>query len=82
MTAKRLRDEWANYRERVVPVDAPPVQVQESRRAFYAGAQAFYGLSMEMLTDESEPTDGEVAAYEKLIEELEFFCSEVEAGRA
>lgn len=31
---------WQSFQDRVVPKDAPPVQVREMRRAFYAGAMA------------------------------------------
>jgi hypothetical protein len=33
-----IRDGWQDYAEKVLPADAPPVQKQETRRAFYAGA--------------------------------------------
>ena len=36
---------WLAYRLKVVPVDAPEVQVRECRLAFYAGAtHLFYGI--------------------------------------
>ena len=31
---------WDSFRSVVIPSDAPPVQVQEMRRAFYAGVFA------------------------------------------
>ena len=34
---------WLAYAERVLPKDAPKVQVQECRRAFYAGAAHLFG---------------------------------------
>jgi hypothetical protein len=38
---------WAGYREQVVPAGAGAVQVQESQRAFYAGAWALFNLILE-----------------------------------
>jgi hypothetical protein len=51
MTRHRtVRDEWNEYRQKVLPPTAPPIQVRECRRAFYAGAemlmiQILHGLS-------------------------------------
>lgn len=33
-----VRDGWQDYAEKILPKNAPPVQRQETRRAFYAGA--------------------------------------------
>jgi hypothetical protein len=43
---KRLEPEWLSYRRQVVPRDAGGVQVEECRRAFYAGAAALYAVVM------------------------------------
>jgi hypothetical protein len=50
----RVFDVWTNYRRDVIPVDAHAVQVEECRRAFYAGAIAYYLLMMEATTPEDE----------------------------
>jgi hypothetical protein len=39
-------DLWTSYRAGVLPADAGPIQVEECRRAFYAGAAAVFGLTM------------------------------------
>lgn len=41
-----LRDEWNEYRDRVVPKDASPTQLQETRRAWYGGAWAMLQLQI------------------------------------
>jgi hypothetical protein len=33
-----VRDGWQSYAEKILPKNAPSVQRQETRRAFYAGA--------------------------------------------
>jgi hypothetical protein len=43
----RLAAEWAQYREQVVAPDAGPVQVTETRMAFYAGAAVMYAAVLE-----------------------------------
>jgi hypothetical protein len=46
----RLRDhtsvgeEWADYLKGIVPSGASAVQVEECKRAFYAGAYVMFGL--------------------------------------
>jgi len=35
---------WDTYAARVLPKDAGPIQVQEIRRAFYAGAWGMFNL--------------------------------------
>ena len=37
---------WQNYQRKVVPITADANQVEETRRAFYAGAFGFYNLMM------------------------------------
>jgi hypothetical protein len=41
---KNLLNEWEGFEKNVVPRNAPSVQRQEMRRAFYAGASAMFGL--------------------------------------
>ena len=35
-----VQEQWASFSKMVVPKDAPPVQIQEMRRAFYSGVKA------------------------------------------
>lgn len=45
-----LREQWESYLADVMPRDAPPVQIQETRRAFYAGARAMQALQLHAST--------------------------------
>lgn len=47
-------DAWQDYARKIVPADAGAVQVEECRRAFYAGAISFYRLMMEASQDPNE----------------------------
>ena len=40
----RIAENFLTYRSEVIPQDAPPVQIEECRRAFFAGAVALYLL--------------------------------------
>lgn len=47
-------DQWKSFEHEVVPADAVPVQREELRRAFYAGAVSMFGLTMEAVASEDE----------------------------
>jgi hypothetical protein len=44
---KTVFQEWTNYLEKIVPQGASDLQIEEIRRAFYAGALALYWLVIE-----------------------------------
>ena len=67
---KRLEQEWLSYRAKVIPAGAGEVQVEESRRAFYAGAASLYGVVMNMLDPVLETTENDVQRMEDLQNEL------------
>lgn len=48
-----IGEEWASYHAEVIPAEAPPVPVEECKRAFYAGAQAMWAAVMTA----TEPVD-------------------------
>lgn len=77
---KRIEAEWVDYAIRVIPVDAPPVQVTETRRAFYAGAMAFLSIVMNQAEAGAEPTDNDLAMMDDLQAEFEEFFAAVKAG--
>lgn len=56
MEFESLAELWGSYRDQVVPPGAPPVQFEETQRAFYAGA---FGVLTEMLkaVDENTPDE-------------------------
>lgn len=39
-----IAEQWATFEALVMPLNAPPVQRQEMRRAFYSGAEAMLRL--------------------------------------
>lgn len=62
---------WASYRQRVVPTNAGQVQVEETRRGFYAGAAAVFGSVIDQLSPGDEITDADVAVLETIQRELD-----------
>lgn len=67
-----VRDGWQDYAEKNLPAEAHRVQVQETRRAFYAGAMELLSRLAE-LGDDSIPEDAGVEVLEATRREIEAF---------
>jgi hypothetical protein len=70
---------WRSYRDQVLPNGAPPIQLQETRRAFYAGAKAL----LTVLTNDVTPLteDAGVRVLETIDKVLNQFRDDVLGGR-
>lgn len=77
-----IADVWAGYAERVLPAEAGPSQTRETRRAFYAGADALLRAVMVALEPGSDATESDVTLMEGIDDELKAFARDVQAGRA
>lgn len=73
---------WHDYAEKIIPANAPKIQMQESKRAFYAGAASMLDAIMSGLSMGDEPTDADLQHMSNLQGELDRFVSDVKAGRA
>jgi hypothetical protein len=73
---------WRDFRLKVIPLDAPQVQVQESRRAFYAGANALLVGIIGMLDPGDDVTTKDLAGMDALAAELEQFARDILEGHA
>jgi hypothetical protein len=81
VTRKSINGEWESYRTQVLPKDAPPIQIMECRRAFYAGSEAFFRCVFDVSGDDVSEDAG--AEYlETLNQELQAFGRDVGAGKA
>jgi hypothetical protein len=79
---RTIADFWASYRRSVVPRDASPVQVQECRRAFYAGATALLAGMMGAAEGDGDPTEQDYRRMEDLAGELARFAEGAARGAA
>lgn len=80
---KTLASEWAKFKRLIVPKDAPEVQIVETRRAFYAGANSMTLCIMAASSDPGDdPTEADISRMSALYAEIEAFSAEVKAGRA
>lgn len=77
----RIAREWRSYDLRVLPMDAPPVQRSETRRAFYAGVQAMLGIA-HGLGHESVSEERGVEILEGIDAEMREFVDAIREGRA
>lgn len=81
MRRNRIAEQWDSYAREVLE-DAPPIQKQECRRAFYAGAWAFYSIQLTQISDGvGEPLDEDLQLMADLCAELEDFKTLVATGR-
>jgi hypothetical protein len=77
-----IEGEFLSYRVYVIPKDAPNIQIIESRRAFYAGAQSMLGTLLRLLGPGTEPSQADLALMDQIKAELDDFNARVAGGRA
>jgi hypothetical protein len=80
--ARLIETQWNDFRVKVIPKDAPPVQLSEMRRAFFAGAWAHYSIIMNSLDAGSEATDKDLVMMADLDAEMREFGERVKKGWA
>jgi hypothetical protein len=64
---------WIGMRLACVPADAPQVQLDEMRMAFFAGAQHLFGSLSNIIDPEQDVTDADMVRMEKIDLELRQF---------
>lgn len=72
---------FAGLRAAAIPAAAPPVQVEEMRNAFFAGAQHLFNSVMSVLDPEDEVTEDDMERMNKISAELEAFIDDFELRR-
>jgi len=82
MKHKTIRDGWIKYMELVMPSGASSVQIQETRRAFYAGASHILHLLAVIGDDPSLTEDEGAKIIEDRAQEVDNFASDVMNNRA
>lgn len=77
-----IRAGWDDYVQRVLPPGVGPVQLQETRRAFYAGAVHLFHTLITMLDPDAEPTEADLAKMDAIQAEILRYGADLGAGRA
>jgi hypothetical protein len=70
-----IKDEWDEYRK-LLPEDAYPIQIVETRRAFYAGAWSLWSIVKELGEDDFDLNQG-AAILELLRLEIKAFQTRI-----
>jgi hypothetical protein len=70
---------WHAYLELVVPPQAPDIQREECRLAFWAGAATLFYAIMQSLDPGAEPTEADVARLDAINAEIEAFSATFDA---
>jgi hypothetical protein len=78
--AKRLTHEgklieagWIGYNHLALSKDAPQIQRDECRMAFFAGAQHLFGSMLGILEEDRDPTPADLERMSQINAELEAF---------
>lgn len=79
---RTLAEQWNEYRGRVMPPTVGETQLRETRRAFYAGAQALQQVMAHGVSDEADMTDADERLMLSIDAEFVQFAADVKAGRA
>lgn len=66
---------WIGLRAMAVPANAPAIQVEEMRNAFFAGAQHLFSSIMTMLDPGADPTEADLGRMDQIQQELDEFIS-------
>lgn len=77
-----LRRAWLSFAEQVLPVHASAMQRQETRRAFYAGANSLLSVLLTNVSDSDEETPEDAALLPGIQAEIDAFIADMLAGRA
>ena len=83
--SKKLIDEgklievgFYGYRRFVLPPNAPQIQIDECRWAFFAGAQHLFASINAIMESDREPTENDMRRMDQIHAELQKFAKELE----
>lgn len=70
---KLIEAGWVGLRLAVMPLDASKTQLEEMRKAFFAGAQHLFSSIMTILDEDREPTAADLKRMDLIDTELRSF---------
>ena len=79
----RVGAAWREFQSKIIPADAPAVQLWECRRAFYAGANALFAILVGGVGSDPDepPTVSELRMMDEIKEEFEYFAKQIAQGQ-
>jgi hypothetical protein len=75
---KLIEAGWIAMQLACIPPDAPQIQLDEMRMAFFGGAQHLFGTIMNVLDPDAEPTEADLKKMDQIDRELKTFIAEFE----
>lgn len=78
---KLIEAGWISLRLAAVPLDAPAIQLEEMRNAFFAGAQHLFSSIMTILDDGPDATDKDLNRMDLIDQELREFIEDFSMRR-
>ncbi len=72
---------WRQYAEKILPANAPRVQVWECRRAYYAGAAHLFTELTARVGPDSTSEDAGLALLTSVNDEIDAFMKDVQRGK-
>jgi hypothetical protein len=80
-TVKLIDIGWRQYAERLLPPNAPRVQLWECRRAYYAGAAYLFTELTARIGPDSASEDAGLALLTSVSDEIDAFLRDVQRGK-
>jgi hypothetical protein len=77
---KVIETAWQDFALKVIPAGAPPIQITESRKAFYAGAMCLLDSLMKVLGPGKEPTESDLLIMDGVQKELAQFLKDLQTS--
>lgn len=78
---KLIEAGWVGLRLAAVPLDAPAIQLEEMRNAFFAGAQHLFSSIMTIMEADREPTAKDLDCMNQIDRELKAFINDFSVRR-
>lgn len=73
---------WLGLRIAAVPLDAPAIQLENMRNAFFAGARHLMTTILNIMDDDRGPTDDDLHRMDQIEAELDAFIAAFELKHA
>lgn len=78
--ANPIEQAWRDFSSAAIARDAPPIQLAEMRKAFYAGAAMIFEAIVHGLDPEREPTEADMQRMNRISAAVEHFAGELAAS--
>ena len=76
-------EKWEEFYRRILqPIGPSPIQIRETRRAFYAGVDAVFTEVLNRMSMDGEPTKEDIALLDGITKDLKRFQKALRKGEA